>query len=379
MRIVLVMSKTREIFSLFFKLGCTAFGGPAVHISMMENEVVTKRKWMTRQQFLDMMGVTNIIPGPNSTQMTMHCGYVRGKWIGLFVGGLSFVMPAIIFTLVLAIVYEKYGEMPTIAPFFYGIKAAVIGIIFNAVSKLGKKAFKSWHLTIIGVIIGTLSLLGMNEFALITGSGVLGLIWSNFTKKKNTNTIALFPALAFIKLFGTSIGNLSVFYSFFKIAMVLFGGGYVLVAYVDSEMVEKLGWITKQQLLDAVAMGQFTPGPILTMATFIGYQIQGASGALWASLGMFLPSFFLVGLLVKLLPVLRKSKLLSKVLDVINASAVGIMIAVSLKLCYELIFDPRHIIIMGMSIAVAFAFKKIAPFWIIVLGGLLGYLLMMIW
>lgn len=367
----------KEVFILFFKLGCVAFGGPAAHISMMENEVVTKRKWMTRQYFLDMVGATNLVPGPNSTQMTMHCGHVRAGWKGLWIGGLAFIIPAVFFTLVLAVVYGEYGEVPEIAPFFYGIKPAVIGLIFDASFKLGKKAFKSWQLILIGIGVAALSLAGIDEFLLIIGSGLIGMIWLNFlNSKKNTFTIA--PLFLLVKPLGLAIGNKSIFLSFLKIALVLFGSGYVLIAYMDAELIEKLGWLTKQQLLDAIAMGQFTPGPVLTTATFVGYQLNGISGALWASLGMFLPSFFLVGLLVKLIPFLRKSKLLSSFLNAVNAGAVGIMIAVSLKLGYELIFDWRAAILMGLSILVAFKFKKVSPFWIIIIGSFLGYLLLLI-
>ena len=369
--------KIKEIFFVFFKLGCIAFGGPAAHISMMENEVVTKRKWMTRQYFLDMVGATNLIPGPNSTQMTMHCGHVRGGWLGLWVGGLAFIVPAIFFTLILAIIYGEYGEIPAIAPFFYGIKPAVIGLVFSACFKLGKKAFKSWFLIVLGISIALMSIAGIDEFILIITSGLIGIIWFNLLALKN-NTFTITPIFLLIKPIGLAIGNKSIFISFLKIALILFGSGYVLIAYIDAELIEKLGWLTKQQLLDAIAMGQFTPGPILTTATFVGYQLNGVSGALWASLGMFLPSFFLVGILVKLIPVLRKSKTLSNFLNAVNAGAVGIMIAISLKLSYELIFDWRSSLIMAISIFVAFKFKNVSSFFIIMAGGILGYLLLLI-
>ncbi len=371
------LQKLKEVFFLFFKLGFIAFGGPAAHISMMEEEVVSKRKWMSRQHFLDMVGATNLIPGPNSTQMTMHCGHVRAGWLGLWVAGLSFIIPAVFFTLVLAIIYGEYGEVPAIAPFFFGIKPAVIGIIFSAAFKLGKKAFKTWHLIVLGCIIAILSLLGVDEFLLILGSGIFGMIWLNLINKQE-NLFGFAPLILLIKPIALAISNKSIFLSFLKIALVLFGSGYVLIAYIDAELVEKLGWLTKQQLLDAIAMGQFTPGPVLTTATFVGYQLNGIAGALWASFGMFLPSFFLVGLLVKLIPLLRKSVWLSKFLDVVNAGAVGIMIAISLKLGYELAFDWRAAILMALSIIIAFKFKKISSFWIIIGGSVFGYLLMMI-
>ena len=370
------LNNLKEVFFLFFKLGCIAFGGPAAHISMMEDEVVTKRKWMTRQHFLDMVGATNLVPGPNSTQMTMHCGHVRAGWLGLWIAGLSFIIPAVFFTLVLAVFYGEYGEIPAIAPFFFGIKPAVIGIIFSAAFKLGKKAFKTWHLIVLGCIIAILSLLGIDEFLLIIGSGFVGMVWlSLLSNKGSLNSFA--PFIFLIKPITVAISNKSIFLSFLKIALVLFGSGYVLIAYVDAELVEKLGWLTKQQLLDAIAMGQFTPGPVLTTATFVGYQLNGIPGALWASLGMFLPSFFLVGLLVKIIPLLRKSVWLSKFLDAVNAGAVGIMIAISLKLGYELVFDWRAAVLMALSILIAFKFKKISSFWIIIGGSVLGYLLLM--
>jgi len=370
------LKNIKEVFFVFFKLGCIAFGGPAAHIAMMEEEVVNKRKWMTRQYFLDMIGATNLVPGPNSTQMTMHCGHVRAGWLGLIVGGLSFIIPAVFFTLILAIIYGEYGEVPAIAPFFYGIKPAVMGIIINATFKLGKKAFKTWQLVVIGLLVAILSILGINEFLLIIGSGLVGMMWLGLLSK--TNKLGVFsPFLLLIKPITLSITNSSIFFSFIKIALLLFGSGYVLIAYIDAELVEKLGWLTKEQLLDAIAMGQFTPGPVLTTATFVGYQLGGISGALWASLGMFLPSFLLVGLLVKIIPYIRKSVILSKFLDAVNAGAVGIMIAVSLKLGVDLSTEWQSVLIMGLSILIAFKFPKVSALWVILGGALLGYLLLL--
>ncbi|WP_020526203.1 chromate efflux transporter [Flexithrix dorotheae] len=371
------LKKIKEVFFVFIKLGCIAFGGPAAHIAMMEEELVNKRKWMTHQHFLDMVGATNLVPGPNSTQMTMHCGHVRAGWLGLIVGGMSFIIPAVIFTLILAIVYVEYGEIPAIAPFFYGIKPAVIGIILNATYKLGKKAFKNWQLAILGFLILALSLYGLDEFLLIISGGILGMLWlSAGSKPKKAGVFA--PLLLLFKPLAVSVSNTSIFLSFLKIALLLFGSGYVLVAYIDAELVEKLGWLTKQELLDAIAMGQFTPGPVLTTSTFVGYQLGGLSGALWASLGMFLPSFFLVALLVKLIPLLRRSVYLSKFLDAVNASAVGIMIAVTLKLGYEVGTEWQAILLMVTSIVLAFRFPKISTFWVILGGALLGYLLLLV-
>jgi chromate transporter len=237
----------------------------------------------------------------------------------------------VFFTLLLAIIYGKSEEIPAIASFFYDIVPAVIGIILYATYKLGKMAFKIWQLTSIGILVLLLTLLGLNEFVLIIGSGVFGMFWFGLTNKHQKIGI-IAPVLLFMKPVTVAISNSSIFFAFLKIALVLFGSGYVLIAYMDAELIERLGWLTENQLLDAVAMGQFTQGPILTTAIFVGYQLEGISGALRASLGMFLPSFFLVGLLVKIMPLLRKPTLLSKFLGSVKAGTVGIMIAVTLKL-----------------------------------------------
>jgi len=368
------LTKIKEVFLVFFKLGFIAFGGPAAHIAMMEEEIVHKRKWMSQQYFLDMVGATNLVPGPNSTQMTMHCGHVRAGWAGLIVGGLAFIFPAVVFTLLLAILYGKYGEVPAIAPLFYGIKPAVIGIILNATYKLGKKAVKGWQLAILGILSLIASLAGMDEFLIIISLGIIGAFIMYILRNKTTIQ-SVIPLLAFQPLV---LSNTSIFMVFLKIAMVLFGSGYVLIAYIDAEMVEKLGWLTKAQLLDAIAMGQFTPGPVLTTATFVGYQLNGITGALYASAGMFLPSFILVGLLVKLIPLLRKSKILSSFLDAVNVAAVGIMAAVTFKIGMDVGTDWKAWLLMGLSILVAFKFPKVSSVWVIVGGAVIGYGLMMI-
>lgn len=365
------INKIKEVGFVFFRLGITAFGGPAAHIAMMESIVVDKRKWMSRQYFLDMVGATNLIPGPNSTQMSMHCGQVRAGWMGLIVGGSAFIFPAVILTLLLALIFGKYGEIPAIAPFFYGIKPAVIGIILKATYTLGRKAVKGWKLAIIGVISALASLYGFDEFMIIIGLGLLGMMLLNVTQKPSH----LYGILPFFGLKALIISNTSIFMVFLKIALVLFGSGYVLIAYLHAELIDKLGWLTETQLLDAIAMGQFTPGPVLTTATFVGYQINGVWGALYASAGMFLPSFILVGLLVKLIPYLRKSTALSYFLDAVNVASVGIMAAVILQIGTDLSSDWRAIILMVMSIVMALQFPKVSAVWIITGGAFIGYAL----
>ena len=267
------VKKLFELVHVFGKLGIIAFGGPAAHIAMMEEEVVTKRKWMTRQHFLDLVGATNLIPGPNSTEMTMHCGHERAGWRGLFVAGISFIFPAVVITGVLAWLYVEYGQVPAIEPFLYGIKPAVLAIILSAVYKLGMKALKNVQLAVIGVLVVAASLLGVNEITAILGAGVTGLIWFGWIRgKKDKNLKSVFPLLLMPTLTGSTatVSSLNLFWVFLKIGAVLFGSGYVLVAYLDAELVEKLGWLSRPELLEAIAIGQFTPGPVLSTATFVG-------------------------------------------------------------------------------------------------------------
>jgi chromate transporter len=368
-------NKQLEIVQVFFKLGLIAFGGPAAHIAMMEKEVVDKRKWMDRQHFLDLVGATNLIPGPNSTEMTMHCGHERGGWKGLFLAGISFIFPAVVLTGLLAWLYVTYGKVPAIEPFLYGIKPAVIAIILAAIFKLGKKALKNWQLGVIGAAVIAVSLAGVNEVTAILGGGIIGLLWFGIAGdgkaklKSITPLILLKAGAAAAPAFSTT----KLFLVFLKIGAVLFGSGYVLVAYLDGELVEKLGWLSRQELLDAIAMGQFTPGPVLSTATFIGYQVDGFWGALAATAGIFLPSFLFVLLLNPIVPKLRKSALASGFLDAVNISAVGIMVAVTFNLCQNILIDWRAWTIALISVLVTFAFKKVSSLWIVIGGALLGY------
>ncbi len=376
----------KEIALLFMKLGVIAFGGPAAHIAMMEDEVVGKRKWMSRQHFLDMVGATNLIPGPNSTEMAMHCGYHRGGFAGLVVAGLSFITPAALLTGILAWLYVSYGSVPAVEPFLVGIKPAVLAIILNAIFKLGKKALKGWMLGVIGGIVLILALLGVNEVVAILSGGLIGVVLilskERFSKNQLNSFNPLFlivkiklPAAAIFALppvSGASVSLLSLFLFFLKIGAVLFGSGYVLVAYLDGELVQGLGWITAGELVDAIAIGQFTPGPVLSTATFIGYQIQGFWGAAVATAGIFLPSFFFVAILNPLIPKLRRSKITAAFLDAVNISAVGIMIAALIHLYGQVLIDWQSWLIALLSGVVVFKFRKINSAYIVLGGAVLG-------
>lgn len=382
------MKKLQEVFFLFLKLGFIAFGGPAAHIGMFEDEVVSKRQWMTRQHFLDLIGATNLIPGPNSTEMALHCGYHRAGPGGLVVAGLSFMLPAVIITGVLAHFYTLYGRLPQVEPFLVGIKPAVIVIILQAVLKLGRKAIKGWVLAVIGVAVAVVNFSGLNEITSILIGGLIGAFFLLMLEKKGVlhSIVPLMllssaapSVLQQIEKSDFSLGTL--FLSFLKIGAVWFGSGYVLVAYFDGEFVQGLQWLTRRELLDAIAVGQFTPGPFLSSATFIGYQIAGVSGALLATIGIVLPSIFFVLLLNPLISQIRKSVVLSNFLDAVNVSAVAVMLVVAIKLGAEVVFGAadgvnwQAIFIFALSLAAALTMKKLNSAVLVMGGAVAGYLL----
>lgn len=362
-----------EVASVFFKLGVIGFGGPAAHVAMMEEEIVTKRKWMDRQHFLDLMGATNLIPGPNSTEMTMHCGKERAGWPGLFVAGAAFIFPAVVLTLLLAYVYVEFGQVPAIAPLFVGIKPAVLAIIAGAIIKLGKKALKSTTVGVIGAIVFIAAFAGLTEVLAILMGGVLALIWLGLRKDKAFNIAALLAAPA-VLLSEQVVSTSRLFLVFLKVGSILFGSGYVLVAYLQGELVDKLGWLTESELLDAIAIGQFTPGPVLSTATFVGYQVDGFYGAAVATIGIFLPSFLFVLILNPIVPLLRSSKAAGAFLDGVNIGAVAIMIAVTVELAQSTLVHWTSFAILAVALFFTFGPKKLSSVWIVVLGMGLGYL-----
>ena len=345
----------------------------------MEDAVVTKRKWMTREHYLDLIGATNLIPGPNSTEMTMHCGHERAGFKGLVIAGVSFIFPAIFITGFLAWLYVKYGTIPEVEPFIFGIKPAVLIIIASAILKLGKKALKSWELGILGGVVVVLSIVGVNEIIALLGAGIIGALFFYTKNKMMKSTMSIVP-LFLIPLLGNipiKLTGLKVFFTFLKVGAVLYGSGYVLFAYLDAELVQA-GWMSRQELLDAIAVGQFTPGPVLSTATFIGYQLSGFWGAVGASVGIFLPSFVFVLLLNPLVPKMRKSKLLSYFLDSVNIAAVAVMLGVLYTMSIETVTDWRACIITLIAGILVFWVKKVNVMWIILVGSGLGYLLHLI-
>ena len=364
------MSKTntlKEIARVFFKLGSIAFGGPAAHIAMMDDEIVKKRQWISQQHFLDLIGATNLIPGPNSTEMTMHCGYERGGWKGMLIAGISFIFPAVVITMLFAWMYAEYGKLPEVAPFIYGIKPAVIAIIISAVYRLGKKALKTSTLGILGAITLIACVFGLNEIVALFSCGLLGLMVF-FIKKPSTKSLSFAPFLLI------NLSSLKTFFIFFKVGALLYGSGYVLFAFLDAELVST-GLLTRQELIDAVAVGQFTPGPVLSTATFIGWQLNGFWGALAATIGIFLPSFLFVSILNPLMPRLRKSNTIGAFLDAINIGAVAIITAVCIDMGKDTIVDWKTTTIAILSLLVVFGFKKLNSAFIVLGASLVGFLL----
>lgn len=364
----------KEVAQLFLKLGIIGFGGPAVHLAMMQNEVVVKRKWLDEQHFLDLLGATNLIPGPNSTEMAIHLGHERAGVKGLIVAGLCFILPAVILTGFFAWLYKEYGQLPAIQPFLYGIKPAIIAIILGAIFPLAKKSCKTVPLAIIGIVVLVLSLLHFNEITLLFGAGFLSLFWFSI---KNKNSIKRnWVPLAFLPLSQTTlaVSNWNIFLIFFKIGAILYGSGYVLFAFLDVELVAK-GLLTRTELIDAIAVGQFTPGPIFSSVTFVGYQINGVSGAMVATLAVFLPSFVFVGLLNPLIHKMRNLKLFSVFLDAVNVASVAVIVSICIQMGTETITNWRTILIALVSILIAFNYKKINSAFIVIGGAFLGYLL----
>ena len=339
-------SRLSELARLFFTLGVIGFGGPAAHIAMMEEEVVQKRRWLSPQAFLDLIGATNLIPGPNSTEMTMHVGFARAGWLGLIVAGSAFIVPAAGLTLLLAWLYVQSQAVPDLAPFLAAIPAAVLAVIVGALWRLGKKAVTSLPLALIAIAVAVALVAGLREIPAFLMGGVGGgaLLYAvrQPSQSPRVRSVAPLP-LAALVLQGTaaalpSLGTLGLF--FLKVGAVLYGSGYVLVAYLEADVVERFGWLTQTQLLDAIAIGQLTPGPVLTTSTAVGYLVQGIPGALVATVGMFLPAFVFTGLLHPLVPRLRSHPLTASILDAVNAASVALMAVVTVQLALGALGSP---------------------------------------
>jgi chromate transporter len=385
--------RLKELATLFLKLGILGFGGPNAHIAMMEDEVVRKRRWLSAEQFLDLLGATNLIPGPNSTEMAIHIGYEYAGWLGLIVSGVAFIFPAVLITIGFAWAYVAFGAVPQIAFLLYGIKPAVLAIVLDALWRLGQKAIKTRKLLIIAIAVALLVWLGrVNEIIALLIGGVFGMLWlqvparaKQSEEEVNLLIIGITAGTALKATAATVVATSQVSLwqlggSFLKIGSILFGGGYVLLSFIQGEFVEGYGWLTQQQLLDAIAIGQLTPGPILSTATFIGYVIAGVPGAIVSTVAIFLPSFLFVVALNPLIPFLRRSKWTSAFLDAVNASALALMGVVTVQLALSTLGRSTAPYVDGLAVAIALISVVLAmrfrvnTAWLVLGGAAIGAL-----
>ncbi|MHB8778747.1 MAG: chromate transporter [Anaerolineales bacterium] len=370
------MNPVLEVFTSFLKLGFTAFGGPAAHIGMFRDEFVRRRKWLTDEAFLDLLGATNLIPGPNSTEMAIHIGFLRAGWAGLILGGLAFTLPAVLIVLLFAWLYVEYGSTPQATWLLYGVKPVMIAIILQALWGLGRKAIKDVLTMIVGVACIALYFLGVNEVLLLFAGGWVVMLIQNWTRLRELprpNLSAALPLLSGLGAASISFSLSTLFLTFLKIGAILYGSGYVLVAFLRADLVERLGWLTEQQLIDAIAIGQITPGPLFTSATFIGYLLGGVPAALVATLGIFLPSYIFVAISNPIIPKLRKSPWAGSLLDGVIVASLGLMVAVTFQLGQASLIDLPTVIIFALSAILLFRFKSNST-WLIIGGAFAGLL-----
>jgi chromate transporter len=325
-----------ELARLFLKLGATAFGGPAAHIAMMEDEVVRRRGWLRREEFLDLLGATNLIPGPNSTEMAIHVGHHRAGWPGLVVAGACFILPATAIVWALAWAYVRFGRLPEAAGLLYGVKPVIIAVILQALWSLGRSALKTRGLVVAALASAALSAAGVDELALLFGAGAVVAVGRRLLHGPGAPAAFFLPSLPPLGVAALATAQpfqlSTLFLVFLKIGAVLFGSGYVLLAFLRAELVVRLGWLGEGQLLDAVAVGQVTPGPVFTTATFVGYVLGGHLGAAAATAGIFLPAFFFVAISGPLVPKLRRSPAAAAFLDGVNVASLALMAVVTWQL-----------------------------------------------
>ncbi|PYR46375.1 MAG: chromate transporter [Acidobacteria bacterium] len=374
-----------ELAWLFLRLGATAFGGPAAHIAIMEHEVVRRRGWLTSGQFLDLLGATNLIPGPNSTEMAIYIGHARAGWPGLLVAGAAFIVPSTLIVGAIAWAYVRYGSLPATTGLLYGVKPVVIAIVVQALWRLGTQALRSVELLVVTMAAVVALVAGVHELVVLAGAGIvmaLVRLASTATRKAATlwalgaggslaagsSPLAAFAAAAN----GASYGLWPMFLVFLKIGSVLFGSGYVLLAFLRADLVQRLGWLTEQQLLDATAVGQVTPGPVFTTATFVGYLLGGFTGAGVATLGIFLPAFVFVALSGPLVPRLRRSPVAGAVLDGVNAASLAFMAVVVWQLGRTALVDPIAVVLAGVALITLIG-SRLSSAWLLAAGGAIGW------
>ncbi|WP_223631980.1 chromate efflux transporter [Corallococcus sp. EGB] len=368
-----------EIARVFLRLGLTAFGGPAAHIAMMEDELVRRRRWLPREEFLDLLGATHLIPGPNSTELAIHLGHRRAGWPGLLVAGACFIVPAMLLTLAAAWAYVRFGSLPQADALLYGVKPVILAVVLQALWGLGKMALTTAPRVVVAVGSAVASALGANELLILAVAGGALAAWSHVRSSPASSSPLLLTPFALHGVTAAtataatpfSLGGLFLF--FLKVGSVLFGSGYVLLAFLRADLVERWGWLTEAQLLDAVAVGQLTPGPVFTTATFIGYLVGGVPGAGLATLGIFLPAFVFVALSGPLVPRIRRSRTAGAVLDGVNAASLALMSVVTWQL-------GRAALVDGWTVALAVVGSvlllrwRVNSAWLVLGGAAVGLL-----
>lgn len=369
------LATVREVAALFLRLGTTSFGGPAAHIAMMRDEVVGRRGWLTDQQFLDLVSACNLIPGPNSTELAIHIGYHAAGWRGLLAAGVCFILPATLIVTVIAWAYVTFGTLPQIAGVLYGVKPVVIAVVIQAVWTLGRSCVKTRTLAAVGAIDLALVAAGVHELVVLFGTGVVLAVLRSARRHRPKAMLSVFiPLFASPPAAGpvaVQFGLWPLFWEFVKIGSVLFGSGYVLLAFLRGDLVERYAWLTEQQLLDAVAVGQVTPGPVFTTATFIGYLLGGPSGAAVATIGIFLPAFVFVVASIPLVPRMRRSVTLGAFLDGVNVASLSLMAVVAVQLGRSALVDPVTMT-LAVASAVALFRYRINTTWLVLAGALVG-------
>ena len=364
----------RTVAALFLRIGATSFGGPAAHIAIMEDEVVRRRGWLTHAEFVDLMGATNLIPGPNSTEMAIHIGHRVAGWPGLVVAGACFISPALVIATTLAWVCVRYGQLPPVAGVLYGVKPVVIAIVVRALVRLGLSCIRNRLTAMAAVVAVGLALAGVHELAVLFGVGFAVPVVKRLARRSMRATpLVVFatPGVPFASAAAVPFGTWPLFLVFLKIGAVLYGSGYVLLAFLRADLVQRYGWLSEQQLLDAVAVGQMIPGPLFTTAAFIGFLLGGPTGAAAATAGIFLPAFVFVAASIPLLPRLRRSAFASAFLDGVNAASLALMAVVAVQLGRAALVDGLTI---GLGIAAAALLLRfrLNATWLILGGAVVG-------
>jgi chromate transporter len=362
---------------VFLKLGVVGFGGPAAHIALMRQELVARKKWLSDQEFVDLLGATNLIPGPNSTEMAIHIGYLRGGWRGLLGAGVCFILPAALIVTALAWLYVQYGTLPEVEGILRVIKPVIIVIVLQALWGLGRAVLTRTAVIVVACVSATLSVLGVHELAVLFGSGAALALWHAISRGSHTPLFkSVFAVPAFLIVTSKAAASVTLsglFWAFAKTGAVLFGSGYVLLAFLRADFVERFGWLTEAQLLDAVAVGQATPGPVFTTATFIGYVLAGFSGAAIATVGIFLPGFLFVALSGVIVARIRRSAIAGAFLDGVNAASLALMAVVTWQLARVAVVDVPSAAV-ALIAAAASHWLRLNGTWLIAGGAVAGLL-----